>query len=71
MRLFVGFPIFLCIGLCFCFLGNKLRKEKHPNINEKSLANYYGEFMIGGVFFIMLSFISLGIWLFLHFIYAK
>jgi cell division protein FtsW (lipid II flippase) len=61
----------LCIGLGLYFLGSKLSKENQSNGHKKTFADYHGEFLIVGVFFLILSFVNICVWLWLNFIVAN
>ena len=61
----------LCIGLGLYYLGVKLSRGNRSNGKKNTFADYHSEFSIAGMVFLILSFISFGIWVWLNFILAK
>jgi len=63
--------VFLFVGLGLYYLGGRLSKENHSNGDKKTFADYHGEISMAGAVFLILSFISFGVWIWLNFIVAK
>lgn len=61
----------LILGICLYFLGVSLSKKEHSYENKKNLADYHGEMTVGGLFLIVLGFVSVCVWFVLNFIVAK
>ena len=63
--------VFLVFGLLVYLLSEKLSKGNHSDGEKKTLTDYHGELSLVGVFFMILSFVSFGYWVWLNFFLAK